>query len=119
MREVKKFLVDNLAHYPDMKLEWIAIDEDERVERIIRYTDPPKKDKKTKSKDKGKAVATSAVGTDQFPVLAVEGWDIPGSESDDEDEGDTRPKIETLDNIHFYDVYEVRIFRKDIVSGKL
>ena len=29
MRETKRFLIDNVSHYPDLPLEWIAIDEDD------------------------------------------------------------------------------------------
>jgi hypothetical protein len=44
------------------------------------------------------------------------------SSSSEESEGDdTQPvlKIETLDNVKLYDVYGVRIFRKDMVAGRL
>ena len=44
------------------------------------------------------------------------------SSSSDESEGeDAQPllKIETLDNVKLYDVYGVRIFRKDMVAGRL
>lgn len=36
VRETKRFLVDTIAHNPDLKLDWIAIDEDERADRIMR-----------------------------------------------------------------------------------
>ena len=43
MRETKRFLIDNVSHYPDLKLEWIAIDEDDRVDQLVRVS-PSKKE---------------------------------------------------------------------------
>ena len=129
MRETKRFLIDNLSHHPHMKLEWISIDDDDRVERLIRASDLPKKDKDAKAKGKQKANSGSGslggVGGDNsssndvFPVLPpLDSWDNGTSDSeDDEDLQDTR--IETVDNIHFYDVWGVRIFKKEIVHGRL
>lgn len=122
MRETKRFLIDNLSHHPHLKLEWISIDDDDRVERLLRPSDFPKKDKKSSKKSKGKqkALGSSLVGgNDMFPVLPPpDNWDASSSGSDDdEDLQDTR--IETVDNIHFYDVWGVRIFKKEIVNGRL
>ncbi|KAL2171709.1 hypothetical protein VTG60DRAFT_2005 [Thermothelomyces hinnuleus] len=39
VRETKRFLVDSISHNPDLKLDWIAIDEDERADRIMRLTE--------------------------------------------------------------------------------
>lgn len=126
MRETKRFVIDNLSHYPELKLEWLAIDDDERVERILRLKDTPKekKGKSAKSKGKEKAVPlTSLPNGDHFPVLTLENLDL-GSESDEDDEEefngpDSMPKIETIDNIHFYDVWGVRIFKREVVTGRL
>lgn len=122
MRETKRFLIDNLSHHPHLKLEWISIDDDDRVERLLRPSDFPKKDKKASKKSKGKQKALGSSlggGNDMFPVLAPpDNWDVSSSDSeDDEDLQDTR--IETVDNIHFYDVWGVRIFKKEIVNGRL
>ncbi|KAI3402165.1 hypothetical protein diail_94 [Diaporthe ilicicola] len=126
MRETKRFVIDNLSHYPELKLEWLAIDDDERVERIVRWKETPKekKSKSAKSKGKEKAVPwTSLPNGDHFPVLSLDNLDL-GSESDEDDgEGSTGPdgmsKIETIDNIHFYDVWGVRIFKREVITGRL
>jgi hypothetical protein len=116
MRETRRFLVDNISHHPDMKLEWISIDEDEKVERIIRPTEMPKRERKSK-KSKGKQKATH-LGTDLFPVMpSPDSWEM-SSESDDDDDL-VEPKLETLEGIHFYDSWGVRIFKKESLTGKL
>lgn len=129
MRETKRFLIDNLAHHPEMKLEWISIDDDDRVERIIRSSDSPKKDKKSK-KAKGKQKATtggsggssSLLGNDMFPVLpALDTWDVSSDSDDDDDfDGEGRGlKLGTVSGIHFYEVWGVRIFKKEVLWGRL
>lgn len=122
MRETKRFIIDNLSHFPELKLEWLAIDEDEHAERLIRWKAPPKDRKKAKGKGKEKAsppisTPSMSMNGDQFPVLSLE----PGIDSDSDDDDDTGGgvKIETIDNIHFYDVWDVGIFKRDIVSGRL
>ncbi|KAK3353155.1 hypothetical protein B0T25DRAFT_454485 [Lasiosphaeria hispida] len=118
MRETKRFLIDNLSHHPHLKLEWISVDDDDRVERLIRPSEFPRKEKRTKkSKGKQKAGALGG-GSDLFPVLPpLESWDVSSDSDDDEDLPDS--KIETVDNIHFYDVWGVRIFKKEVVHGWL
>ncbi|KAK3390539.1 hypothetical protein B0H63DRAFT_557497 [Podospora didyma] len=124
MRETKRFLIDNLTHHPEMKLEWISIDDDDRVERLIRTSQLPKKDKDSK-KGKGKKTASGInINSDTFPALlgTSDNWNNPVSDSDDDDDDDddTRdPRIETMENIHFYDVWAVRIFKKEVVHGRL
>lgn len=122
MRETKKFLIDNLAHHPQMKLEWVSIDDDDRVERIIRPSEARKQEKKSK-KAKGKQKATnnspSPGDNDTFPVLpALDSWDASSSSDDDDGEGQS-PKVESIEGIHFYDVWGVRIFKKEIVTGRV
>lgn len=116
MRETKRFIIDNLSHFPDLKLEWLAIDEDEHAERLIRWKAPPKDKKKAKAKGKEKDTPLASMNGDQYPVLSLE----PGvdSDSDDDDIGGGM-RIETIDNIHFYDVWDVGIFKRNIVSGRL
>jgi len=124
MRETKRFLIDNLAHHPEMKLEWISIDDDDRVERILRSADIPKREKKSK-KAKGKQKAANNGNNnpfnDMFPVLpAVEAWDMSSDSDSDDDDGDGPGlKLETMEGIHFYDVWGVRIFKKEIIWGRL
>lgn len=124
MRETKRFLIDNLTHHPHLKLEWISIDDDDRVERLIRASDLPNKDKKQSKKAKGKQkakTATTGGGNSPFPVLpAVDSWDNAASSSDSESEDEDKDRrIETVENIHFYDVWGVRIFKKEVVTGRL
>jgi hypothetical protein len=125
MRETKRFLIDNLTHHPHLKLEWISIDDDDRVERLIRASDLPKKDKKqskkAKGKQKAKAVPGGGGGNSPFPVLPpVDSWDNAASSSDSESEDEDKDRrIETVENIHFYDVWGVRIFKKEVVTGRL
>lgn len=122
MRETKRFLIDNLSHHPHLKLEWISIDDDDRVDRLIRPGDLPKKNKsapssKSKGKEKAPSPAGFSLGGEMFPILpALDSWDQSDSEDDEElqDQG-----IETLENIHFYDVWGVRIFKKEVVTGRL
>lgn len=127
MRETKEFLLDNLSHHPDMKLEWVSIDEDDKVDRILLPVDlPPKKKKKAAAKDKGKQKATSTTtagntvtinGGESFPIFpALDGW---GAESESEDEDEETPVIERLPGVKFYDVWDVRIFKKEVVYGRL
>ncbi len=121
MRETKKFLIDNLSHHPEMKLEWISLDDDDRVERIIRPADLPKKEKKQGSKAKGKQKAgiSGHVGNDTFPVLtAADAWGL-SSDSEDDDDDLQEQKIETVGDIHFYDVWGVRIFKKEVITGRV
>lgn len=133
MRETRKFLVDNLSHHPHMKLEWISIDDD-RVERIIRP--PPqtpaakaeeKRNKKGKSKPAGSAfgafggpgTSTGSGAPGSFPPLPMPGWETD-SDSDDEDTDIiANTKLETVEGVHFYDVWDVRIFKKEIMAGRL
>src|SRR3954449_9872106 len=74
MRETKRFLIDNLSHYPHLKLEWISIDDEDRVERLVRPSDRAKKDKAASKKAKGKQKSSplggfGGGGNDLFPVL--------------------------------------------------
>lgn len=116
MRETKRFLVDSLSHYPDLKLEWVSIDEEAVAEQVLR---PSQTRGETKPKSKGKEKATmppSGLSSDAFPVLPVDSWDGIG-ESDDEEEEE---ELVTLSgSVAFADVWEVKIFKKEITSGRL
>jgi hypothetical protein len=162
MRETKRFLIDNVSHFPELKLEWIAIDEDDRVDRLIRISsskggdgddgsssasDSESEGGKDKGKGKGKLPSTglgsSSSGLGLASTASVEDLDIPaliaaelgedgatssssGSEaggvdsddSEDEDEMVGR-KIEIVEGIPFCDVEGVRIFKKEVVAGRL
>ncbi|GKT61970.1 F-box domain-containing protein [Colletotrichum tofieldiae] len=134
MRETRRFIVDNLCHYPELKLEWISIDDD-RVERIIRpppQTPAAKAEEKKNKKGKNKAgagssfgafggpgTATGTGGPGVFPPLPLPGWETD-SDSDDEDTDIVaNTKLETVEGVHFYDVWDVRIFKKEVMAGRL
>jgi hypothetical protein len=199
MRETKRFLIDNVSHYPDLPLEWIAIDEDHHADRLVRVAAKRKKrdrqrDRKGKNgggeeategttvnggagakgggvsgtgkdkKGKGKqtsssafneklddmldslnlgsssaaAAAAAAADLDVSSLIATElaaaeagemdGDTTSGSDTDDDDDGDDDSggedgflgqKIETLEGIPFCDVVDVRIFKKEVVAGRL
>jgi hypothetical protein len=143
MQEFRKFAVDNISHNPDMKLEYLALDTS--VERLVRST-PQKKtpqDKKGKGKEtsitKGKTLAQLAqaqnmgwsstggvgIGSNALDILngvGMTGYLAAWDESDDEDldiGGESGLKIETVENIPFYEVTDVRIFEKDVLLGRL
>lgn len=143
MRETKRFLIDNVSHYPDLKLEWISIDEDDRVDQLLRVRAEEQQqadgdDGKEAKKDKGKgAQPPPAVGTvvegssglefnlDINALLAAELAEEAGGESssDDEDEdegyGLHGQKIETIEGLQFCDIDGITIFKKEIVAGRL
>jgi hypothetical protein len=143
MRETKKFLIDNISHHPHLKIEWISVDDEDRVDRIVRPSDVPKNtdpgteeaERKKASIAKGKQkapISTSGSNfggsmpsgimapSDLFPVLpSIEGFDgaveVSDSEDNDSEDGD-HGVLKTI-MAHFYDVWGVRIFKKEIVAG--
>ncbi|QBZ58851.1 hypothetical protein PoMZ_03809 [Pyricularia oryzae] len=128
MRETKKFFLDNLSHHPEMKLEWLSIDDEDQLEKLVRITHDSKKGKKSKSKGKEPAHVFHSHNDDLFPHLSVDSWDGKSdscseedSDDDDDDDDNGRPKVklETIDGVHFYDVWGIKIFQKEIVSGRL
>jgi hypothetical protein len=124
MRETQKFIIDTLAHHSHLKLEWISVASD-RVVQVIRNegaSDGSDKKKKKDKKGKGKATSTFAASIgftsdDTLPMIpSIEGWDSDDSSDDDmEDE----LKVTMHENLHFYDVWGVRSFEKEILLGKL
>jgi hypothetical protein len=144
MRETKKFLIDNISHHPQLKIEWISVDDGDRVDRVMRPSDTPKstaselenrerekkRGKDTKGKQKASVSFATGVGgssngilgsADLFPVLpSIEGLDgaAEASESEDDDSEDDSGILKTI-GAHFYDVWGVRIFEKEIVAGRL
>ena len=96
--------MDNVAHHPQMKLEYIALDG--TVEGLVRKpagSEVKKADQTSTSIGKDKASSTDPV------------------DSSDDSEEETSPslKIETVENLNFYDVTDVKIFRKDIRAGRV
>lgn len=126
VREILRFIVDNLSHYPELKLEWIAM-EDDRVDRVIRPSDetndaPDERNnnKRAKGKSKDKFPAATSLGphNNMFPPLPLDGLDSE-SDSDDEFNGGSRLRFKTVGPLQFYDVWGVKIFDKEIRSGRL
>ncbi|ORY65264.1 uncharacterized protein BCR38DRAFT_341568 [Pseudomassariella vexata] len=125
MRETRHFIIDTVSHYPQLQLEWISMGDEDKAERIIRKTDAQKKSKQDKDKGKGKTTANDLDAKpnsiNPYPILPVDGLDVAESESEDEDDGLVQPmlKLDLIDNIQFYDVWGVRIFKKEVLSARL
>jgi hypothetical protein len=124
IREIRKFAVDSVAHNPEMKLEYIALEN--TVERLVRRMKKPKPKGKGKAveKGKGKEVDISSPSV-MFPTLdSLLSPPVVSESSEDEsvnseDEVGPGLKLETLEGVRFYDIYGVRIFRKDVMMGRL
>jgi len=141
MREFRKFAVDNIAHNPDMKLEYLALDTS--VERLVRRKQPKTgkekaADKKGKGKAKGMDNTSKALAELIIGLGSSSTWGDGGSSSsnglatpvlfewqessDDEDPvaiSKTGLKVETIEGIRFCDVTGVRIFETDVLAGRL
>lgn len=133
MREFRKFTVDIVSHNPDMKLEYLALDTS--VERLARRKSSPKKKPAKNVKGKGKMKEFDLLGSNALAELALgtsgqsAGWDNANAyhayfdlaeSSDDEDElSKSGLRIETVEGVKFCEVSGVRIFEKEILSGRL
>ncbi len=124
IREIRKFAVDSVAHNPEMKLEYIALEN--TVERLVRRLKKPKSKGKGKAVDKGKGKEVEISSPSlAFPTLdsLLSPGTASGSSEDEsvnsEDEVGPGLKLETLEGVRFYDIYGVRIFRKDVMMGRL
>ncbi len=128
MRETLRFIVDNLSHHPELKLEWIAM-EDDRVDRVVRPTEAgeqsDKEEEKKQDRKEGKKVlkghpdSPSQSNSFGFPALPTDGLD---SDSEGEEDGydyGTRLRFKTVGPLQFYDVWGVKIFEKEIRHGRL
>jgi hypothetical protein len=118
LREIRKFVVDNVSHHPSMKLEFVALDGN--VERLIR----PAAKARARSKGKGKAAEESGGGGGAFPTLETLITGVKGDESSSEEESEGEGylpglKLKTQESGRFYDVYGVRMWRKDVLLGRL
>ncbi|KAF5980421.1 hypothetical protein FCOIX_4846 [Fusarium coicis] len=119
MREILNFIVDNLSHHPELKLEWIAM-EDDRLDRVIRPTDAIEDGEKRRGKGKEKATVHPHHNSSNLPVLPSWGSDSE-SEEDDDDASNCgkRLRLKTVGVLQFYEVWGVKIFDKEIRSGRL
>ncbi|TVY17542.1 hypothetical protein LARI1_G005107 [Lachnellula arida] len=120
MHEWKQLMVDVVAHTPFMKLEYIGLNE--AIDRLVRRSRVNKNAKKDK---KGKGKATDVIAK---ALLGDNDWTDPSKRSDyqassDEDEavmfGELGLKVETVEDIRFYEISGVRIFEKDVIFGRL
>ncbi|KAI1338682.1 hypothetical protein F5Y15DRAFT_124115 [Xylariaceae sp. FL0016] len=126
-REVKNFIVDVVSLHTEMKLEWVAVAghscSDKYVMRIMRKTDGPEKDKKNKTKGKGngKEVVNYNANADAslLPLPTAAGWDSPSDSEEDEDFYSGHNNLDVCDSIAYCDVWGVRLFTKEIQSGRL
>ena len=121
MRETRRFIVDALSFHPELKLEWLALGDDERAVRIVRKSGVPKKPRVGSKKDKQQAPISNQdyVGNGLFPVAPI-GWGATSDSDDDEDDDPLlRVKLELVEPFSFYDIFGIRIFKKEIVSGRL
>ncbi|KAI1207984.1 uncharacterized protein F4807DRAFT_432647 [Annulohypoxylon truncatum] len=120
MRETRRFIVDAISHHPELKLEWLALGDDDRVVRVVRKAETPKQPKFT---SKGKQPATNptdySIGAGPFPVAPTDWDDVSESEDDGEDERLPVQKLELNEGYSFYDIYGVRIFKKEVANGRL
>ncbi|KAF4633395.1 hypothetical protein G7Y89_g4716 [Cudoniella acicularis] len=137
MREFRKFTVDNVSHNPEMKLEYLALDQyvDRLVRRSKAYASAKKAaDKKGKGKgpDNAKALAEMVLGPGgTWPdggVISGSGSSITAgplvdwqASSDEEDSGvivgKMGLKVEAVEGIRFCDIVGVRIFERDVMGG--
>ncbi|KAL7629098.1 hypothetical protein AAE478_000616 [Parahypoxylon ruwenzoriense] len=127
VRETRRFIVDAISHHPQLKLEWLALGDEERATRILRKQETPKASSKREGKGKGtgkgKGVSTSLNGDSNasgpYPVFPVS-WDTASESEDDDDDDIPRvPKLELIEGFAFYDIYGIRIFKKEVASGRL
>jgi hypothetical protein len=106
-------------------LEYLALEN--QVERLVKRSKKPKSKGKDKAVDKGKGKETIATTSTSsaFPTIDSLLSPPPVSESSEDEsvdsEDDVGPglKLETLEGVRFYDIYGVRIFRKDVMLGRL
>ncbi|KAI5866510.1 hypothetical protein GGS23DRAFT_550930 [Durotheca rogersii] len=122
VHETRRFIADALSHHPMLKLEWLSLGDEGRATRIVRKFEVPKSAQK--GRGKGKEVATSlhGDGNSNYPVMPIS-WDTESeSDEDEDDDGGNFPRIprlELVEGFAFYDVFGVRIFKKEVASGRL
>ncbi|KAI1805900.1 hypothetical protein F4811DRAFT_512998 [Daldinia bambusicola] len=121
MRETRRFIVDALSFHPELKLEWLALGDDERAVRIVRKSGVPRKSKADSKKDKEQTPSSNQGYSDSglFPVAPVEWGATSDSDESDDDDPLLRVKLELVEPFSFYDVFGIRIFKKEIVRGRL
>ncbi|KAI8964860.1 hypothetical protein F5Y11DRAFT_314647 [Daldinia sp. FL1419] len=121
MREVRHFIVDALSFHPELKLEWLALGDSGQAVRIVRKSGAPKKQKAFLNKGKGHTPNPNQdyISDGFFPIAPVEWGATSESEEEDYDDPLTRVKLELVEPFSFYDIFGVRIFKKEIANGRL
>jgi len=135
MQEYRKFAVDNLSHNPDMKLEYLALNQ--MVDRIVRripikkVSDTKKGKEKSTSPDETAYTSTTVIGSDSSDwtsFTSTNDWNSltslanfdPGESSEDDEYGTKSGlRIETVENVRFSEISGVRIFERDVLFGRL
>ncbi|MBH1945706.1 hypothetical protein I5L01_15970, partial [Erythrobacter sp. YJ-T3-07] len=75
MRETRRFIVDTVSHQPEMQLEWIAMGDENRADRIVRRADNPRRTKKKmRNKDKNKDIVKGlmSIADPALPALPID-----------------------------------------------
>lgn len=121
MRESLRFIADSLSHRPELKVEWIAM-ADDGVHRIVRNSEDGKvvsQERSNRGNGRARAASFPASVSAAYPILPS----IPTeSDSDSDDEGfndESLLRYRTYGPIQFYDVWGVKIFKKEIRTGCL
>ncbi|KAI1381962.1 hypothetical protein F4677DRAFT_400401 [Hypoxylon crocopeplum] len=117
VRETRRFIVDALSHLPELKLEWIALANEDHAMRILRKEELPKLQR---GSAKGKEPAASLTGTNPYNATFPVAPGFEDSESEDDEYGPApRQKLQLLEGIPFYDIFDIVIFKKEIANGRL
>lgn len=118
MRETSHFIVDALCNNTELKLEWLAIGGEERATSIVRKQ-RARNPKKSETESKEHATGLHGNNTSgSFPTVPL-AWDLLMEEEDEFDGLPRLPEIELVEGFAFYDIFDIRIFKKEVVSGKL
>ncbi|KAF4126469.1 F-box domain [Geosmithia morbida] len=131
-REIRRFIVDNLSHHPESKLEWIAT-QDERVDRVVRASPVDEKLQRESTekqilRNNKAALETASLGSfiphsstyPMLPSIPLESDSDSDSDNDSDDGSDgPRLRFKTVGPMRFYDVWGIKIFEKEIRSGCL
>lgn len=129
IQELRRFAIDILSCYPELKLEYIGFGSaSTTLARIKRKNKKPVGEEKGKGKGKAKAFSVGGGGGGGFypgfGPLGVEG--VSEDEEEDEDEGDEGAggggggvNLEVEETLRFCEVVGVRIFRKDVMGGRV
>lgn len=109
-----------MSCHPQLKLEYIGLGSTlARITRVVKKSEPKTEGKKGKSKAKSSAI----FNTGPLSPIGIDGFGLSDSESEyDSDEGfecGSDIKLEVSESMRFCEVVGVRIFRKDVVHGRL